>query len=68
MTRKIIKDLFEYLIQGDYYSRTSDLGDNQELNRNISNDWKSRIEDGLTIDFKRILAGDINVEQKKLKI
>ena len=64
VTRKIIKDLFDFLTNGDYYSKTTDSGDNEELNRPVSDIWRNKIEDGLTADFKRILAGDINVEQK----
>src|SRR5918993_430397 len=64
LTRKLIKDLFDYLTQGDFYSKSSDLRDNEELNRTVSNDWKNKIEDGLTVDFKRILARDIVVKQK----
>jgi hypothetical protein len=64
VTRKIIKDLFDYLTQGDHYSNTSDLGDNEELNRTVNNNWKNKIEDGLAADFKRILTSDIFVTQK----
>ena len=64
VTRKIIKDLFDFLTNGDYYSKTTDSGDNEELNRPVSDIWRNKIEDGLAADFKRILAGDINVEKK----
>ena len=64
VTGKIIKQLFDYLTQGDYYSKTSDFGNNEELNTTISRDWRNKIEDGLTVDFKRILANDIVVKQK----
>ena len=36
LTRKIIKDLDEYLTIGDHYPTTIDSGDNSELNKIIS--------------------------------
>ena len=64
VTRKIIRDLFDYLIKADYYSKTTESADNEELNRLISDNWKNEIEEGLRADFKRILFNDIEVEQR----
>lgn len=63
VTRKIIKDLFGQLTNEDCYSKTTDSGDNEELNKIVNDNWKSRIEKGLTADFKRILTTDIEVKQ-----
>ena len=64
VTRKIIRDLFDYLTKADYYSKITESADNEELNRVISDNWKNKIEEGLRVDFKRILFNDIEVEQR----
>ena len=66
LTRKIIKDLDDYLTTGDYYPKTIDAGDNNELNKTINDDWKDKIEKSLTIDFKQLLTNEnLKVEQNK---
>lgn len=66
LTRKIIRDLDDYLTTGDYYPKTIDSGDNIELNKIVEDNWKDKIEKSLTADFRQLLIKEnLKVEQTK---
>lgn len=66
VTRKIIRDLHNYLDNGNHYSNTINSRSNDELNKTINDNWKNKIGDGLALDFKRILKTEnIDVDHKK---
>jgi len=68
LTRKIIRDLDNYLTTRDYYPKTIDSGDNIDLNKIINNNWKDKIEKSLTADFRQLLTNEnLQVEQTKSK-
>jgi hypothetical protein len=66
LTRKIIMDLDAYLTTGDYYPKTIDSVDNNELNKIINDNWRDKIEKSITADFKHLLTNEnLKVEQTK---
>ena len=66
LTRKIIRDLDDYLTTGDYYPKTIDSGENNELNQIINDNWREKIEKSLMEDFRQVLTNEnLQVEQTK---